>query len=111
MNKNRIFRRECRASGQLTAKPISIKGTERKSGGRASKAVELTSGGLPCVPACAGTERLARDVDRMAEVSRGHSSPSRGGFASTNVAIARGRFPRVQARDHADQGPNGESGK
>ena len=35
-----------RASGQVTAKPISIKLTGGKSGGGASKAVELTSGGL-----------------------------------------------------------------
>jgi hypothetical protein len=30
----------------LTAKPISIKGAKRKSGGRALKAVKLTSGDL-----------------------------------------------------------------
>jgi len=39
----------CRTSGQLTAKSLSIKGTGCKSGGCASKAVELTSGGLPSV--------------------------------------------------------------
>jgi hypothetical protein len=38
--------RERRASGPITAKPISIKGAERKSGGDARKAVELTSGDL-----------------------------------------------------------------
>jgi hypothetical protein len=49
MNKNRMERRERRASGHVIAKPISIKGTKRKSGGCARKAVELTSGGLRLV--------------------------------------------------------------
>ena len=39
----------CRASGQLTAKPISIKGTGCKFGGCVRKVVGLTSGGLPLV--------------------------------------------------------------
>ena len=42
-------RRERRTSGQMTAKPISIKGTGCKSGGCVRKAVELTSGDLPFV--------------------------------------------------------------
>ena len=46
MNKNRIGGIRCRASWQLTTKPISIKGTGCKSGGGALKAVELTSGEL-----------------------------------------------------------------
>ena len=50
MYKNRIRGIRCRASGQLTAKPISIKGTGCKSGGCVRKAVELTSGGLSLVP-------------------------------------------------------------
>ena len=50
MNKNRIGGMRCRTSGPMTAKSISTKGTGCKSGGRASKAVELTSGGLPLVP-------------------------------------------------------------
>jgi len=50
MDKNRIGGIRCRASGQMTAKPISIKGTGCKSGGCARKAVELTSGGLLFVP-------------------------------------------------------------
>ena len=33
----------------MIAKPISIKGTGCKSGGCVQKAVELTSGDLPCV--------------------------------------------------------------
>jgi hypothetical protein len=49
MYKNRIRGIRCRASGQMTAKPISIKDTGCKSGGCARKAVELTSGDLPFV--------------------------------------------------------------
>ncbi len=40
------MRRERRASGPVIAKPISIKGAERKFGGCVRKAVELTSGDL-----------------------------------------------------------------
>ena len=50
MDKNRIGGIRCRASGQLTAKPICIKGTGCKFGGCVWKAVELTSGDLPFVP-------------------------------------------------------------
>ena len=39
----------CRASWQMTAKRISIKDTGCKSGGCASKVVELTSGDLSSV--------------------------------------------------------------
>ena len=46
MDKNRIRGIRRRASWQLTTKPISIKGAGCKFGGRAPKAVELTSGGL-----------------------------------------------------------------
>jgi len=50
MNKKRMRGIRCRASGRLTAKPISIKGTGCRSAGCARKAVELTSGDLPWVP-------------------------------------------------------------
>jgi len=50
MYKHRIRGMRCRASGQMIAKPISIKGTGCKSGGCVRKAVELTSGDLPLVP-------------------------------------------------------------
>jgi hypothetical protein len=49
MYKNRIRGMQCRTSGHMTAKPISIKGTGCKSGGCVRKAVELTSGDLPFV--------------------------------------------------------------
>ena len=42
-------RRERRASGPVIAKPISIKDAERRFGGGARKAVEITSGGLLAV--------------------------------------------------------------
>jgi len=38
------------ASGQMTAKPLSIKGAGRRSAGCVRKAVEVTSGDLPFVP-------------------------------------------------------------
>jgi hypothetical protein len=47
------LRRERRASGQVTAKPVSTKGAERKSGGCASKAIGLTSGDLRGAPGTA----------------------------------------------------------
>jgi len=50
MYKNRIRGIRCWASGHVTAKPISIKGTGCKSGGCVRKAVELTSGDLSFVP-------------------------------------------------------------
>jgi hypothetical protein len=46
MNKNRIRGLRWRASELMIAKPISIKLTGGRSGGCASKAVELTSGDL-----------------------------------------------------------------
>ena len=46
MNKNRIGGLRWRASEHMIAKPISIKLTGGKSGGCASKAVELTLGDL-----------------------------------------------------------------
>ena len=72
MYKNRIRGMRCGASGREIAKPISIKSTGCKSGGVVRKAVELTSGDLPC---CLGneTEVVVRRPDRSAEVSRGHS--------------------------------------
>ena len=49
-NRNRIGGSQCRTSGRMTAKSISIKGPGCKSGGCAAKAGELTSGGLRRVP-------------------------------------------------------------
>ena len=46
MNKNRIGGVSVGRAGQVIAKPISIKDAERKFGGSAGKAVEITSGGL-----------------------------------------------------------------
>ena len=46
MDKNRIRGLRCRASGQVIAKPISIKGAGGKSGSRVLKAVELITGDL-----------------------------------------------------------------
>ena len=62
-------RRQCRTSGQLTAKSISIKGAKRRSGDCAQKAAELTPGHLFRV--ASATEAVERQPDRGAEVSRG----------------------------------------
>jgi len=75
MDKEPDTRRQRGASGQLTAKPISIKYAERRSGGSAQKAVELTPGDLLCV--VSATEAVARQSDRRAEVSIGHIRPCR----------------------------------
>ena len=50
MNKNRIRGIQCRMSGHMPAKSISIKGTGCKFGGCARKAGELNSGDLLFVP-------------------------------------------------------------
>src|SRR5215475_12310269 len=72
MDKNLIGGLPDRTSEQVIAKSTVIKGRGGKSGGRAAKAVGLTSGDLPC---CLGneTEVVVRRPDRSAEVSRGHS--------------------------------------
>jgi hypothetical protein len=56
----------------MIAKPISIKGTGGKSGGRAWKAVELITGDLPWLSWV--TSGVVRHREGRAEVSRGRSS-------------------------------------
>ena len=73
MDKNRIRGLPGRTSGQRAAKSIAIKGRYGRSGGCAAKAVGLTSGDLRRVRK-SRTERVRKDRDRGAEVSRGHSS-------------------------------------
>jgi len=65
------IRREHGTSGLLTSKSISIKDAKRRSGDCARKAAEITPGGLSCV--ASATEAVERQLDRRAEVSRGHS--------------------------------------
>jgi len=43
------MRRQCRTSGQRTAKSVSIKGAKRRSGDCAWMAAEITPGDLSCV--------------------------------------------------------------
>src|SRR5712691_10687023 len=69
------MRRQCRTSGQLTAKSISIKGAKRRFGDCARKAAELTPGDLLRV--ASATEAAERQPDRRAEVSRGQSRSCR----------------------------------
>src|SRR5882672_4689530 len=54
MNKNRMRGVSVAPSVRTLAKPVSIKDAKRKSGDRASKAIELTSGDLPAAPARPG---------------------------------------------------------
>jgi len=75
MDKNRIRGLPGRTSEHVIAKSTTIKSRGGKSGGRAAKAVGLTSGGLRCCPGN-GTEKAARQSYRSAEVSRGHSRRS-----------------------------------
>src|SRR6266487_5201997 len=90
MNKNRMRGAVCRASGRTIAKPISIKNTQRESGDRASKAIELTSGDLSGVLMNQDwSTRKGRE--RRAEVSRGRSSP-------IQRDKRQGRFPRSPRR-------------
>ena len=86
MYKNRIRGIRCRASGQMTAKPISIKGTGCKSGGCVLKADELTSGDLPLVPesglrdeqsALTGRQKSA-EGEVVAEATKARTVPARG---------------------------------
>lgn len=60
----------------MTAKSISIKDTERRCGGCASKVVELTSGGLTMVAEAEREKRLREeqsDPKTESAVSRGRS--------------------------------------
>lgn len=70
MNKNRIGGIRRRASWQLTAKPISIKGAGCKSGGGALKAIELTSGDLLRVVELT-TEIAARQLSAQQKSAEG----------------------------------------
>src|SRR4029077_16053615 len=78
-------RRPFRTSGQLTAKSIIHQGAKRRFGDCARKVTELTPGDLLRV--AVATEGAARQPDRGAEVSIGHSTrqrrrPEREGAAS-----------------------------
>ena len=98
-------RRERRTSGPLTAKSISIKGAERKFGGGARKADELTSGDLWRVPVCGGlsesrgslnaAQKSAEGiVGRWRRLTRAGHSPERGETARAR----RGGNGRTKAR-------------
>ncbi|OFW17515.1 MAG: hypothetical protein A3F69_05555 [Acidobacteria bacterium RIFCSPLOWO2_12_FULL_66_10] len=75
------MRRERRASGQETAKRMSIKGAERKFGGCVRTAVELIAGGLRRVPNAGLTESedSVTAAQKSAEgiVGRGGRRPER----------------------------------
>jgi hypothetical protein len=62
MNKNRIRGLQWRAKRPMTTKPISIKLTGSKSGGCASKAVELTSEPLKSVSQSRGALQIVPPI-------------------------------------------------
>ena len=73
------IRRVSRTSERKIAKSPSIKGETRKSGGRARKAVELTSGDLPGVLRGLGEPRgfpIARQKSAEAIVRRKAEGPN-----------------------------------
>jgi hypothetical protein len=72
-----------RTNRPLTAKSISFKSTERRSGGCVRKAVVLTSGDLGRVPED-GTEGIARDPDREQVKKSGILVKSPNGFPVLN---------------------------
>src|SRR6266550_1928418 len=98
------IRRECRTSGQLTAKSISIKGAKRRSGGCAQKAAELTPGdllrvrnglrlskGSPTAGQKSAEGLLGQDVGK---VSEGLQMPKGG----VKERTSRERWPKARTR-------------
>ena len=74
-------------SGPVIAKPISIKGAERRFGGGARKAVEITSGGLFVV--ADSRRRTSQDVLT-------HEQKSAEGVVLTRVGKARTVSPDLK---------------
>ena len=83
------MRRERGASGPVVAKPISIKDAERRFGGDARKAVELTSGDLFGVP------KLGLRVTRAIRIAEQESAkgivPAKSGEGPNGVERLKGR--------------------
>lgn len=93
----------------MTPKSISIKGAERRFGGCARKAVELTSGGLCRVSE--ETEGVERFPDRGAGVSRGRSRRVQS-VCSIGTLAREGRNGQgSQDRERRVEGPNGREGR
>ena len=102
MDKNRISGASVdETSGQLTAKSISIKEAQRRSGDCARKAAELTPGDLPCVASATG----------VAEGSLIAGQKSAEGIVDHVVGQASEalRLPKVESTDRPGtvaEGPN-----
>src|SRR5690349_24597886 len=97
MDKNRIRGLPARTSEPRIAKSTTIKGRGGRSGRRAGKAAELTSGGLCHVRPPDGAGRKARD--RGTEVSRRHS-----------VCLAAGVSGGLKSHSVRGPGPISEGG-
>ena len=107
MNKNRILRRERGTSGQRTAKSISIKHAERRSGDCARKAAELTSGDLLCVAQV--TERVERHADRRQKSAEGIVDP---GVGKASEALQSERWSeQIGQAGNGDRRPERDEGK
>jgi hypothetical protein len=106
------MRRERRTSGRMIAKSISIKGAERKSGGCAQKAVELTSGDLDRVPqglrepqgSLTTIEKSAEGVVRNAQSVRSIGTLTRKGRNSE------GSHDRQRRSGRPERSPEGVNG-
>jgi hypothetical protein len=92
-------RRERRTSRLLAAKSIAIKGAKRTSGGGASKAVELTLGGLRRVPSgLRGSQGLLTAAQKSAEAIVGQKKLCR----------PEGRTEKTLTGRRAERSPQGE---
>src|SRR2546430_142521 len=87
MNKNWIGGLRCRASGQMIAKPTSIKGTGGKSSGCAWKAIELSSGKLLTGLQASQSEQR-KSGDRRHESRRALGLPEAALALYTGAAVA-----------------------
>lgn len=98
--RNRIQGDRRRTSEQMIAKSSSTKGLGRKSGRRAGKAYELTSGDLHSVPGTglAGSQGLAIGVQKSAEGVVG---------VATSRVERPGSLTSPKARTVPDKGLNG----
>jgi hypothetical protein len=103
--RNRIEAGVVGTSGHVTAKSRSIKGHERKSGGRAVKKIELTSGDLRRAAGPCANTRSARLSGPQGPMTAPEKSAE--GVVIRHVT-GNGRAPRPAS---TDEGPNGKSGK
>jgi hypothetical protein len=96
----------------MTAKPVSTKSAERKSGGCASKAIELTSGDLRGAPGAAGPRNGLGESKGFLTIAQ-KSAAGIVGVSSRSTRLGhsprKGRNGRARRTGNvAHEGPNGE---